>query len=76
MSNRDSPISNPNTTIVLCNVWRREKTRQCQGSGMEAALLRRGEQALDKEMDIKDARSDTHVLNSGPTQAQPIRGVL
>ena len=25
--------------------------------------------------DIRDARSDTRVLNSGPTQAQPIRGV-
>jgi len=28
-----------------------------------------------KERDIRDARSDTRVLNSGPTQAQPIRGV-
>ena len=40
--------------------------------GWRAALLRRGEQALDKEMDIRDVRSD----NSGPAQAQPIRGVL
>ena len=37
--------------------------------GWRAALLQRGEQALDKEMDIRDARSDTYVLNSGPTQA-------
>ena len=34
------------------------------------ALLLRGEQTLDKERDIRDTRSDTHVLNSGPTQAQ------
>ena len=35
----------------------------------------RGEQSLDKERDIRGARSDTHFLNSGPAQAQPIRGV-
>ena len=29
------PISNPNTAIVLYSGWKREKTRQCQGSGME-----------------------------------------
>ena len=40
------------------------------------ALLLRGEKTLDKEMDIKDAKSDTHVSNSGPEQAHPIRGVL
>ena len=44
--------------------------------GWRAALLWRGEQALDKEMDIRDARIDTHVLNNSPTQAQLIRGVL
>ena len=33
------------------------------------ALLLRGEQTLDKEGNIKDARSNTRVLNSGPTQA-------
>ena len=40
------------------------------------ALLLRGEQTLDKERDIRDTRSDTRVLNNGPTQAQLIRGVL
>ena len=40
------------------------------------ALLLRGEKTMDKENDIRDARSDTHVLNSGLTQAQPIKGVL
>ena len=40
------------------------------------ALLLRGEQTLDKERDIRDTRSDTRVLNNGPTQTQPIRGVL
>ena len=44
--------------------------------GWRAALLRCGEQAMDKERDIRDARSDTHVLNSGLTQTQPIRGIL
>ena len=44
--------------------------------GWRAALLQRGEQAIDKEMDIRKARNDAFVLNSGPTQAQPIRGVL
>ena len=33
------------------------------------ALLLRGEQTLDMEGNIKDARSNTRVLNSGPTQA-------
>ena len=40
--------------------------------GLWVALLLRGEKYLDKEMDISDVRSD----NSGPAQAQPIRGVL
>lgn len=44
--------------------------------GWKAALLRCGEQAMDKKMDIRDVRSDTRVRNSGLTQAQPIRGVL
>ena len=33
------------------------------------ALLLRVEQTMDKERDIRHAKSDTHVLNSGPTQA-------
>ena len=40
------------------------------------ALLLRVEQTMDKERDIRHTRSDTHVLNIGPTQAQPIKGVL
>ena len=40
------------------------------------ALLLRREQTLDKKSDIRDTKSDTSVLNSGTTQAQPIRGVL
>ena len=40
------------------------------------AFLLRREQTLDKERDIRDNRSDTCVLNSGPTQTQPIKGVL
>ena len=44
--------------------------------GWKAALLQYGEQAIDKERDIREFRSDAHVLHSGPTQAQPIRGVL
>ena len=44
--------------------------------GWRAALLQRGEQAIDKEMDIRKAKNDAFVLSSGPTQAQPIRGVL
>ena len=40
------------------------------------ALLLRGEQTLDKESDIRDTRSDSCVLDSGPTQAQSINGVL
>ena len=43
---------------------------------LRATLLLRGEQTFDKERDIRDAKSDTCVSNSGPTQAQPIRGVL
>ena len=39
-------------------------------------LLLRGEQAIDKEKDIREAKSDARVLNSGLAQNQPIRGVL
>ena len=35
-----------------------------------------GEQVIDKESDIREVKSDTHVLNSGPTDPQPMRGVL
>ena len=42
--------------------------------GWRAALLRCGEQAMDKERDMRDARSETRVLNSGQIQAQPIKG--
>ena len=40
------------------------------------ALPLREEQTLDKERDIRGARSDALVLNSGPTQNHPIKGVL
>ena len=43
---------------------------------LRAALLLHGEQALDKGRDIKDAKSDTRASDSGPTQAQSIKGVL
>ena len=35
-----------------------------------------GEQAIDKERDIREAKSGTCILNGGPAQNQPIRGVL
>ena len=44
--------------------------------GWKTALLQRGEQAIDKEMDIRGVRSDARVLDSGPAQKQPIKGVL
>ena len=34
----------------------------------KVALLLHGEQAIDKEKNIREARSDARVLNSGPTQ--------
>lgn len=40
------------------------------------ALLQCGGQAVDKEKDIKGARGEARVLNSGPAQNQPIMGVL
>ena len=67
---------NLNTTIVLCNGWRREKACQCQVVEQRATLRLCGEQTLDKERDIKNTKSDTRVSNSGLAQAQPIRGVL
>ena len=57
---------NLNTTIVLCNGWRREKARQCQVVEWRATLVLCGEQTLDKERDIKNTKSDTHASNSGP----------
>ena len=44
--------------------------------GLRAALLLREGQTLDKERDIRDVMSDSCVFNSGPAQAQAIRGVL
>ena len=41
-----------------------------------AALLLRGEQAIDKEKDIREAKTDTRVLNSGLAQNKPIKCVL
>ena len=40
------------------------------------ALLLCGEQTIDKEKDIKGARSDARVPNSGLEQNQSIRSVL
>ena len=76
MSSHDSPISNPNTAIVLYYDWRERRHANVRVVRWRAALLQRGEQAIDKEMDIKKARSDARVISSGLTQAQPIRGVL
>ena len=42
----------------------------------KVALLLHGEQAIDKEKNIREARSDARVLNSGPTQNQSIRSAL
>ena len=42
----------------------------------KAALLLCREQTMDKERDIRDIRSDTRVSNSGPAQAQLIKGFL
>ena len=39
------------------------------------ALLHRERQVIDKERDIREVRSDTHVLSSGPTQLLLIRSV-
>ena len=73
------PHSNPMIAIVLCHGWRREKICWCQDNGMKdgfaTSWVHEG-QALDKERESKGARSDTHVLSSGPTEFQPMRGVL
>ena len=66
VSSHDSPISNPNTAIVLYYDWRERRHANVKVVRWRAALLQRGEQAIDKERDIWDARSDAHVLNSGP----------
>ena len=44
--------------------------------GWRVSLPLCGEQAIDKERDIREAKSGTCVLNGGPAQNQPIRGVL
>ena len=36
--------------------------------GWRVSLPLHGEQAIDKERDIRETRSGTHVLNSGPIQ--------
>jgi len=58
-------------------VWLEErKSTPMSGVERRVALLLRGEQTLDKERGTEDVRSDTCVLNNGPTQVQLIRGVL
>ena len=44
------------------------------GSGMESDPATTWEQSLDKERDIRGTKSDAHVLNNGPAQAQLING--
>ena len=44
--------------------------------GWRATLLQREGQTIDKERDIKKAKSDARIINNGPAQAQPIIGVL
>ena len=48
---------NPDTAIVLCNVWRRER-RHTNVKVVEwsVALLLHGEQSLDKERNIRNTR--------------------
>ena len=43
---------------------------------MEGDFTTTGGQTIDKERDIKKAKSDARILNNGPAQAQPIIGVL
>ena len=43
---------------------------------MKGSYTTHGEQVIDKESDIRKVKSDTHVLNSGPTYPQSMRGVL
>ena len=45
-------------------------------AGWKAALLQHGEQAIEKERDIREARSDARAVGNGLAQVQPIRGVL
>ena len=44
--------------------------------GWRVSLPLCGEQAIEKERDIREAKNGTCVLNSGLEQNQPIRGVL
>ena len=68
--------SNPNMVTILYYSWRREKICRCQGNGMKVALLHCERQVIEKERDIREVRSDICILNSGPTQLQPMRRVL
>ena len=67
---------NPNTTIVLYYGQRRKKTCQCQGSGMEGGSTTTCGASYRQGKGLREARNDARVLNSGPAQAQLIRGVL
>ena len=76
MSNRDSFIWILKQLLYYVMAGGERKHANVSVVELKAILLLCGEQTLDKKMDIRDAKSDTHVSNSGSTQAQPIKDVL
>ena len=69
VSNHDSSICIQIQLLYYVKVGGERKHIDVRVMGWKAALLQRGEQAINKERDIRDTRSDAHVLSSGPTQA-------
>lgn len=56
---------------------RGEKTHQFRGSRIKSGSATTwGAKGINKERDLKEVRSDAHVLSNGPAQVRPMRGVL
>ena len=69
------PHLNPNTVAILCSGWRRENEHaKVRVVVLGVTLPLCGKQSLDKERDIRGTNSDACVLNSGPAQAELIKG--
>ena len=75
MSSHDSPFQTLIQLLYYTTVGGERRHANARVVGWRAVLLQRGEQAIDKERDIKEARRDTCVLSNDLAQAQLIRAV-
>ena len=76
VSSPHSPIQTLIQILYYTMVGGERKFIDVRVVGWRVALLCRGEQVIDKERDIREVRSGTHILSNGPAHPQPMSGVL